>query len=211
MTQNSLFDDPDSHQLAPDEELRQYKTLTDLFEATKECKKCRLGNTRKNYVFGGGNAEAKIVIIGEAPGADEDDQGLPFVGRSGQLLTNILKAIKLTRDEVYICNVIKSRPPGNRQPEPDEIEMCMPYLVRQMELIKPKMILLLGRVAAAALLQTDAAMAALRGKVHKWRGIDVVVTYHPAALLRNPNWKQLCWEDVQMLRKIYDEKYAQSA
>jgi uracil-DNA glycosylase len=207
MKQNSLFDSLSPLGLSPEEELQQHPTLKFLYEATKDCQKCRLGKTRKHYVFGDGNEKAKIVIIGESPGADEDEQGLPFVGRSGQLLNNILSAIKLDRSEVYICNIIKSRPPQNRNPEPDEIAACIPYLHRQIEIIKPKMILALGKVAANTLLGNDATMTAMRGKVHKWRTIDMIVTYHPAALLRNPNWKRPCWEDVQMLRRIYDEKY----
>jgi DNA polymerase len=208
MTQGGLFEEPSPHSLSPLEELQRYKTLPELFEATKTCKKCRLGETRKNYVFGDGNEQAKIVVIGEAPGADEDEQGVPFVGRSGQLLNNILSAVKFERRDVYICNIVKSRPPNNRNPEPDEISACLPYLHRQLEIVRPKMILALGKVAANTLLANNQAMQALRGKIHKWRTIDVVVTYHPAALLRNPNWKRLCWEDVQMLRRIYDEKYA---
>ncbi len=207
MIQGGLFDEPSSL-ASSEEDLQRYKTLAELYEATKTCKKCRLGETRKNYVFGDGNERAKVVLVGEAPGADEDEQGLPFVGRSGQLLNNILAAIKFERREVYICNIVKSRPPNNRNPEPDEVSACLPYLYRQLEIIRPKIILALGKVAANALLENNLTMQALRGKVHKWRNIDLIVTYHPAALLRNPNWKRLCWEDVQLLRRIYDEKYA---
>lgn len=208
MTQGELFDKSSLLYPSPEEDLQRYKTLAELYEATKTCKKCRLGETRKNYVFGDGNEFAKVVLIGEAPGADEDEQGLPFVGRSGQLLTNILAAVKFERRDVYICNIIKSRPPNNRNPEPDEIKACLPYLYRQLEIIRPKIILALGKVAANTLLENKLSMQALRGKVHKWRNIDLIVTYHPAALLRNPNWKRFCWEDVQMLRRLYDEKYA---
>lgn len=207
MIQGGLFDESSATPPSPEEDLQRYKTLVELYEATKTCKKCRLGETRKNYVFGDGNERAKVVLVGEAPGADEDEQGLPFVGRSGQLLTNILAAVKFERREVYICNVIKSRPPNNRNPEPDEVAACLPYLYRQLEIIRPKIILALGKVAANTLLENNLAMQAMRGKVHKWRNIDLIVTYHPAALLRNPNWKRFCWEDVQMLRRIYDEKY----
>ncbi len=206
--QGGLFDEPSRSLPSPEEDLQRYKTLAELYEATKTCKKCRLGETRKNYVFGDGNERAKVVLVGEAPGADEDEQGLPFVGRSGQLLNNILAAIKFERREVYICNIVKSRPPNNRNPEPDEIAACLPYLYRQLEIIRPKIILALGKVAANTLLENNLTMQALRGKVHKWRNIDLIVTYHPAALLRNPNWKRLCWEDVQLLRRLYDEKYA---
>jgi len=208
MIQGGLFDEPSTHEPSPEEDLQRYKTLAELYEATKTCRKCRLGETRKNYVFGDGNERAKVVLVGEAPGADEDEQGLPFVGRSGQLLNNILAAIQFERKDVYICNIIKSRPPNNRNPEPDEIAACLPYLHRQLEIIRPKLILALGKVAANTLLENNQSMQAMRGKVHRWRNIDVVVTYHPAALLRNPGWKRLCWEDVKMLRRIYDEKYA---
>ncbi|MDW8465572.1 MAG: uracil-DNA glycosylase [Chloroherpetonaceae bacterium] len=212
MTQEDLFGNLITQSAAQSaDELQRFQTLSELYAATKNCQKCQLGATRKNYVFGEGNERAKLMLIGEAPGADEDETGRPFVGRSGELLNKILSAIKFTREEVYIANILKSRPPNNRNPEPDEIEACLPYLIRQIEIIRPKMILALGKVAANTLLGNSLAMNALRGKVHRWRNIDVIVTYHPAALLRNPNWKKLCWEDVQMLRRIYDEKYARAA
>lgn len=211
MSQEDLFGNLiDAGAAQPAQDLQRCKTLAELYEATKNCQKCRLGATRKNYVFGEGNEQAKVMLIGEAPGADEDETGRPFVGRSGELLNKILSAIKFAREEVYIANIIKSRPPNNRNPEPDEIEACLPHLIRQIEIIRPKMILALGKVAANALLGNSQAMNAMRGKAHRWRNIDVIVTYHPAALLRNPNWKKLCWEDVQMLRRIYDEKYAET-
>lgn len=211
MSQEDLFGNLIAEGAAqPAQDLQRCKTLAELYEATKDCQKCRLGATRKNYVFGEGNERAKVMLVGEAPGADEDETGRPFVGRSGELLNKILSAIKFAREEVYIANIIKSRPPNNRNPEPDEIEACLPHLIRQIELIRPKMILALGKVAANTLLGNSQAMNAMRGKVHRWRNIDVIVTYHPAALLRNPNWKKLCWEDVQMLRRIYDEKYAET-
>jgi uracil-DNA glycosylase family 4 len=209
MSQENLFSQLTAEGTAqPADDLQRYKTLKELYEATKDCQKCRLGRTRKNYVFGEGNEHAKVMLIGEAPGADEDEQGRPFVGRSGELLNKILSAIKFSREEVYIANIIKSRPPNNRNPEPDEIQACLPYLIRQIELIRPKIILALGKVAANTLLGNSHTMNALRGKLHRWRNIDVIVTYHPAALLRNPSWKKLCWEDVQMLRRLYDEKYS---
>jgi uracil-DNA glycosylase len=209
MSQEDLFGNTVSKTpLSPTEALQQYPSLKTLFEATKNCQKCKLGATRKNYVFGEGNENAKLVVIGEAPGADEDESGRPFIGRSGELLTKILSSVKFERSDIYICNIVKSRPPQNRNPEPDEIAACMPYLLRQIELIRPKMILALGKVAANTLLENNLSMMAMRGKVHRWKNIDVVATYHPAALLRNPNWKKLCWEDVQMMRRIYDEKYA---
>jgi DNA polymerase len=209
MNQEDLFSQLTTEgTVQPADDLQRCKTLKELYETTKDCQKCRLGRTRKNYVFGEGNEHAKVMLIGEAPGADEDEQGRPFVGRSGELLNKILSAIKFSREEVYIANIIKSRPPNNRNPEPDEIQACLPYLIRQIELIRPKIILALGKVAANTLLGNSYPMNALRGKLHRWRNIDVIVTYHPAALLRNPNWKKLCWEDVQMLRRLYDEKYA---
>ncbi|KER10624.1 MAG: DNA polymerase [[Candidatus Thermochlorobacteriaceae] bacterium GBChlB] len=208
MSQEDLFGNVVSKDaLSPTAALQQYQSLKELFEATKDCQKCKLGKTRKNYVFGEGTEQAKLVVVGEAPGADEDETGRPFVGRSGELLNKILSSVKFERSDVYICNIVKSRPPQNRNPEPDEIEACLPYLLRQIELIRPKMILALGKVAANTLLENNLSMTAMRGKVHRWKSIDVVATYHPAALLRNPNWKKLCWEDVQMMRRHYDEKY----
>jgi uracil-DNA glycosylase family 4 len=169
------------------------------------CVKCSLGTTRTNFVFGVGNPHADIVVIGEAPGADEDAQGEPFVGRAGQLLNKILEAIRFKREEVFICNILKCRPPNNRDPLPEEVELCEPYLWKQLELIKPKMILCLGRIAGQSLLKTNDTLGSLRGKFFDYRGIKLMVTYHPAALLRNPNWKKPAWEDVQLFRKTYDE------
>lgn len=172
------------------------------------CQKCDLGKTRKNFVFGVGNPQADIVVIGEAPGAEEDARGEPFVGAAGQLLNKILSAINLKREDVYICNILKCRPPGNRTPERFEVEQCEPYLLRQLDLIQPKFILALGLTAANTLLNRKARMGELRGTVHDYHGISVVVTYHPAALLRNQQWKRPTWEDVQMLRRLYDERLA---
>lgn len=171
----------------------------------KNCEKCRLlARTRKQVVFGTGNPDADVVVVGEAPGADEDDQGKPFVGRAGRLLTDILKAIDFTREEVFICNILKCRPPENRNPLPDEIENCEPYLYKQLEMIKPKLILALGTFAAQTLLNTKDPLGRLRGRFHEYKGIKMMVTYHPAALLRNPNWKRPTWEDVKLFRKEYD-------
>jgi DNA polymerase len=169
------------------------------------CLKCPLGHTRTRFVFGVGNPKADLVLVGEAPGADEDLQGEPFVGRAGQLLNKILEAINFRREEVYICNILKCRPPNNREPQPEEIASCEPYLWKQLELLQPKLILCLGRVAAQALLKTNDSLTSLRGKVHDYRGTRLMVTYHPAALLRNPNWKRPTWEDVQKVRKLIDE------
>jgi len=168
------------------------------------CTKCRLGETRQQVVFGEGDPKAKLVVIGEGPGAEEDASGRPFVGRSGQLLTTLLEAIGFSRGELFICNIVKCRPPSNRNPMRDETEACLPWLERQLELIGPKVVLLLGKVAANTILRNSLAMGAMRGKVIGWRGYDCFVTYHPAALLRNPNWKRGCLEDLQLLRRHYD-------
>ena len=181
------------------------KSLDELNSMVCTCLKCPLGATRIKFVFGVGNPNADIVFVGEAPGADEDAQGEPFVGRAGQLLNKILEAIHFKRDEVYICNILKCRPPNNREPQSDEIDQCEPHLWKQLELLKPKIIVCLGRVAGQTLLRTTASLGDLRGKIHSYRGIKLVVTYHPAALLRNPNWKKPTWEDVQWIRKMYDE------
>ncbi|ANT64107.1 uracil-DNA glycosylase [Prosthecochloris sp. CIB 2401] len=179
--------------------------LNTLYLQSKDCLQCSLGSTRTNFVFGEGNPEAKIVIIGEAPGAEEDRLGRPFVGRSGQLLDKILAAIGFSRDDVFICNIVKCRPPGNRNPQKDEIRSCLPWLEMQLKAIEPKVLLLLGRVAANTLFENNASMGSMRGRILTWKGYDVVVTYHPAALLRNPNWKYPCWDDVRMLKAQYEK------
>ena len=180
-------------------------TLEAFHSDISDCMKCPLGATRTSFVFGSGNPNADIMVIGEAPGADEDAQGLPFVGRAGQLLTKILESIDLQRDEVYICNILKCRPPNNRKPLVGETDSCEPYLWKQIELIRPKFILALGLTASHTLLKTSEAMTALRGRIHDYQGIKTIVTYHPAALLRNPEWKKLVWEDVKFLRSLYQE------
>jgi len=184
---------------------KKTKSLDSLYEKIHNCQNCPLGATRKNFVFGTGNPEADIMLIGEAPGADEDEQGKPFVGRAGQLLTKIIESIGLSRDDVFICNIIKCRPPENRAPFPSEIDECEPYLIKQIELIQPKFILALGLTAIDTLLKKKNKMAEIRGIVQNYHGIKMVVTYHPAALLRNPNWKKLVWDDVRQLRRLYDE------
>lgn len=184
---------------------QQSRTLIELKDKIHECTECPLGKTRKNFVFGTGNPDADIMIIGEAPGAEEDEQGKPFVGRAGQLLTKILEAIHLSRDEVFIANILKCRPPDNRKPENSEADECEPYLKKQIELIKPAFILALGLTAVDRLLKNKHKMADIRGSVLEYEGIKMLVTYHPAALLRNPNWKPAVWEDVKLLRKLYDE------
>jgi uracil-DNA glycosylase family 4 len=192
------------------EEWANATSLESLEQMISTCQKCPLGQTRTKFVFGVGNPGADIVVIGEAPGADEDRTGEPFVGLAGQLLNKILGAINLRREDVYIANILKSRPPGNRTPERFEVEQCIPYLLKQLEIIRPKFILALGLTAANTLLGRKAKMGELRGEVHDYYGIKVVVTYHPAALLRNPQWKRPTWEDVQMLRRMYDESGAGS-
>jgi len=188
----------------------EIEKLDELNKAICDCKKCNLGKSRNNFVFGVGNPNANAVLVGEAPGAEEDKQGIPFVGRAGKLLTDILKAINFSRDEVYICNIIKCRPPENRNPLPDEIGKCEPYLLRQLEIIKPKLILSLGTFATQTLLRTREPLGKMRGKNYDYmvgdQKIKLMVTYHPAALLRNPNWKKLTWEDVQMFRKEYNKE-----
>ena len=169
-----------------------------------QCTRCPLGHTRTRFVFGSGNPEAGIMFVGEAPGEEEDRQGLPFVGPAGQLLTRIIKGMQLSREEVYICNVLKCRPPGNRDPAPEEADTCEPYLRRQIEIVKPRVICCLGRHAAHALLRTDAPLSRLRGALHEYAGIPLIVTYHPAALLRNEDYKRPTWEDVKRVRREYD-------
>lgn len=181
------------------------QTLEDLNRLICNCIKCDLHKGRNKFVFGVGNPKADVLLIGEGPGAEEDKQGEPFVGRAGQLLNDILKAINFTREEVYIANVVKCRPPGNRTPLPNEMDSCLPYLIKQIDLIKPKLILCLGLVAAGALLKKKDSLGKMRGKIFEFNNIKVMVTYHPAALLRNPNFKRGCWEDVQSFRKLYDE------
>lgn len=187
------------------EEFQKADSIAQLFTIIHECQNCPLGKTRNKFVFGVGNPDANAMLIGEAPGADEDAQGEPFVGRAGKLLNDILKAVNLKREEVYIANILKCRPPNNRDPQPFEMETCIPYLHKQIELIKPKIILCLGRVAANGLLNKKLSLGDLRNNIYEFNGIKTMVTYHPAALLRNPNWKRGCWEDVQKFKKLYDE------
>lgn len=184
-------------------------SLDALARAVASCTRCPLYATATNPVPGQGKPNADLMIVGEAPGATEDEQGLAFVGPAGQLLTKILAAVDLKREDVFICNVLKHRPPGNRNPMPDEVTACTPYLVRQFELIRPKTILALGAFAAQTLLQTKLAIGKLRSQVHRYYGVPLIVTYHPAALLRNPSWKRPTWEDVQLVRRILDRSVAQ--
>ncbi|MBT8392179.1 MAG: uracil-DNA glycosylase [Ignavibacteriaceae bacterium] len=180
-------------------------SLEELEEHICNCTGCRLHQNRNKFVFGTGNPNADVMVIGEGPGAEEDKQGLPFVGRAGKLLTDMLKAINFEREEVFIGNVVKCRPPGNRTPLPDEMETCMPYLKKQVDLIKPKQILCLGLTAARGLLKKRDSLGNLRGKVYEFEDAKVMVTYHSAALLRNPHWKKDCWEDLKKFKKLYNE------
>jgi uracil-DNA glycosylase len=165
-----------------------------------DCRRCKLAKTRNTIVFGSGIANAELMFIGEAPGADEDAQGLPFVGRAGQLLTKIIEAIEMSRDEVYICNIIKCRPPQNRNPESDEIAACEPFLFRQIASVKPKVICALGTYGAQTLLRTKEPISRLRGQFIDFRGAKLMATFHPAYLLRNPQEKRKVWEDMQKVR-----------
>ena len=170
-----------------------------------ECRRCRLSESRKNIVFGAGDPHARLVFVGEGPGYDEDQKGEPFIGAAGRLLTKIIEAIKYTREQVYICNIIKCRPPGNRNPMPDEIEACFPFLKRQIVAIKPDIICALGSFAAQTLLETKKPISKLKGRFHDYNGIRVLPTYHPAYLLRNPAKKRDVWEDMKKLMKALDE------
>lgn len=167
------------------------------------CQKCPLGKMRTNSVFGSGNINAKLVFVGEAPGRDEDIQGMPFVGEAGMLLTKIIEAMGIKRDDVYICNILKCRPPQNRNPLPEEISVCIDYLYAQIDMIKPKIICGLGKFASQALLRTEAPISKLRGNWREYRGIKFMPTYHPAYLLRNPGDKKLVWQDMKKIMEIY--------
>jgi uracil-DNA glycosylase len=167
-----------------------------------DCKRCMLHRTRRTIVFGEGNQKATLMFIGEGPGYDEDVQGRPFVGKAGQLLTKIIESIKLTREEVYIANIVKCRPPQNRNPEPDEIQSCNPFLMNQIRVIQPKIICALGTFAAQTLLKTDTKISQLRGKPFDLEGITVIPTYHPAFLLRNPERKREVWEDMKKIAEL---------
>ncbi len=183
----------------------EYGALNDVRADLGDCRRCALHSGRKNIVFGEGNPHAELVFVGEAPGADEDDQGRPFVGRAGQLLTKIIEAMKIQRQDVYICNILKCRPPGNRNPASGEIAACEPFLVKQLESIRPKVICALGTFAAQTLLKSDVAISILRGKFHRYHDIPLMPTYHPAYLLRNPSQKRQVWEDIQQIMNMLAE------
>ena len=176
--------------------------LKELREELGDCQRCPLARGRRNLVFGGGSPEAELVFVGEAPGRDEDISGVPFVGRAGELLNKIIAAMGLSREKVYICNVIKCRPPGNRDPLPLEIEICKPFLERQLEIMGPRVICALGSFAARTLLGTEERISLLRGKIWEYQGIPLIATYHPSYLLRNPQAKRDAWADIQKVMEI---------
>ena len=186
----------------PSSGMNKKEVLFSLRETVLQCTKCaELASKRTHVVFGAGHVNAKLMFVGEAPGHDEDLQGLPFVGRAGQLLTQIIESIGLSRHDVFICNVLKCRPPGNRNPLPTEILNCEPYLIQQIEIIKPKVIVALGTFAAQTLLKSGTPISALRGRFHEYHGIKLMCTFHPAYLLRNPHDKRKVWEDMKMVRQ----------
>ena len=179
--------------------------LDSFHQQIHKCQNCQLGQSRTNFVFGVGDPNASLVLVGEAPGEQEDLKGEPFVGRAGQLLDKILAAIDRSREkDVYICNVLKCRPPQNRDPRSDEVEQCEPYLIHQINLIQPKLIVALGRVAGKTLLNVDNSLKSMRGILHNYHNTPLIVTYHPAALLRNPNWKPETWKDFKWIRSMID-------
>ncbi|MEE8573611.1 MAG: uracil-DNA glycosylase [Gemmatimonadota bacterium] len=178
--------------------------MENLRRVADACSRCGLHSTRTKVVFADGSAEARVLCVGEAPGANEDRTGLPFVGRAGKLLDRLLLSVGFSRSEVFICNVLKCRPPGNRNPLPEEIEACSPFLLRQVELVRPAVIVAFGTFAAQTLLGTRDSLRHLRGRTHLYEGFPLVVTYHPAALLRNPGWTRPTWRDLQLARRIVD-------
>ena len=182
------------------------ETLEEIRSDLGDCTRCRLHGGRTNLVFGVGSPTADLVFVGEAPGRDEDRQGIPFVGRAGQLLTRIIAAIGLSREEVYIANVIKCRPPNNRNPEADEVATCEPFLFRQLDVIRPRVVVALGGFAIRTLLQTDEAVSRLRGRVFDYRGAKLVPTFHPAFLLRSPERKRDVWEDMKRVRALLADR-----
>ena len=191
---------PPTARVAPAELAARQAELAEIEQRVSVCTRCRLSEGRTRTVFGSGNAAAELMFIGEGPGAEEDKQGLPFVGRAGELLSRIVQAIEMRREDVYIANVVKCRPPGNRDPQPDEVIACRGYLERQIELIQPRVIVALGRIAAQTLLGNEDPIGRMRGRWFKVLGVPTMVTYHPAALLRNPALKRPTWEDMQQVR-----------
>lgn len=204
-----------SELLVPPSQSRQEEESPDplraFYEEIRGCVKCPLGTTRTNFVFGVGDPHARVMLVGEAPGADEDRLGEPFVGRAGQLLNRLLKEAGFAREGVYIANILKCRPPNNRDPLPTEIALCLPYLKKQIELIRPDFLVALGRIAAHTLLNTNAALNKLRGAAHGLAGAKVIVTYHPAAILRYPQFEEPTRQDLALLRALCEQKYGGSS
>ncbi|MGD9486909.1 MAG: uracil-DNA glycosylase [Calditrichaceae bacterium] len=186
-----------THQKSPE--------LEKFYLEIKDCSKCPLGETRKNFVFGTGNPKARIMFVGEAPGREEDEKGIPFVGKAGKLLDKMLDTIGLKRDDIYIANILKCRPPNNRDPHPDEVALCEPYLKRQLEMISPEILVALGRISAQVLLKRNDSLSKLRQDVQIYEDIPFVVTYHPAALLRNPQWKRNVWQDLKKIKTLMEK------
>jgi DNA polymerase len=181
-----------------------WDSLTQVTATITGCTKCFLCKGRTNTVPGEGSDKSGLMFVGEGPGQTEDETGRPFVGKAGELLTKMIEAIGLQREDVYIANAVKCRPPQNRKPLPDELAACWPFLERQIELVKPKVLVALGATASETLLQARRSLADLRGRVHSYRGTPLIVTYHPAALLRNPNWKKPAWDDIRIARQLLD-------
>jgi uracil-DNA glycosylase family 4 len=194
--------EPPSGDLFSTDPVRQASTLAEIAALVAPCTKCKLCDSRTHTVPGEGPDAARLAVVGEGPGRTEDETGRPFVGQAGDLLTKILAAIELSREEVFICNVVKCRPPQNRTPAYDEIAACVPYLFRQLEILRPAVILAMGNTAAQTLLNAKQSLGSMRGKIHHFRGTPVIVTYHPAALLRNPNWKKPTWDDVRIAQRL---------
>lgn len=197
----SYFQEPEEQKVGLSEDNQLF--LDRVIEEIGDCKRCKLHSTRKNIVFGVGNPGARLMFVGEAPGADEDEQGIPFVGKAGQLLTKIIEAIDLKRSDVYIANIIKCRPPSNRNPEEEEMKACIPFLEKQLRIIAPEIVCTLGNIATRAMLDTDMGITKLRGRFHERSGLKVMPTYHPSCLLRDPGKKRETWEDMKKIKKEY--------
>jgi DNA polymerase len=207
----ALDREPTMELFAPAGQKRRAESLPELYDRIHNCTKCSLGFTRTNFVFGVGNPKAEILFIGEAPGRDEDLKGEPFVGRAGQLLDKMLLAIELDRTQIYIANILKCRPPENRDPLPEESDSCLPHLAEQIRLIAPPFICCMGRIAAQILLETKTPISKLRGHWYEFGNSKMLVTFHPAALLRNPDWKKDSWQDLKDLRRAYDRHHGRES
>ncbi|MEA1985908.1 MAG: uracil-DNA glycosylase [Candidatus Marinimicrobia bacterium] len=194
---NKLMIDQGQLMSSSEKKLNQYK------KEIENCQKCPLGESRNKFVFGDGNPNADIMFVGEAPGATEDETGITFVGRAGKLLDKLLANINLSRKDVFIANVLKCRPPQNRDPKPDEIAICEPYLHKQISMIQPKVLIALGRIAGKTLIKQELALGKMRGNIYNYQGVDLYVTYHPAAIFRNPNWKDSIVSDFKMIAEKY--------